>query len=94
MIVDLSVVELIENIVNMLSMMFNKPNIVIFLIFKNTDFILIFQKMILIYTDFYTDFSVDPFGSTGFCSKRQSCMRVACHLYDKLLAFCRLDYMF
>ena len=64
MTVDLSVVELIENIVNMLSMMFNKPNIVIFLIFKNTDFILIFQKIILIYTDFYTDFSVDPTGST------------------------------
>ena len=65
MIIDLSAVELIENISNMLSMMFNNPYIVIFLIFEDTDFILIFQKMILIYTDFYTDFSLDPTGSTG-----------------------------
>ena len=79
MIIDLSVVELIENILNMLSMMFNKPNIVIFLNFKDTDFILIFQKMILIYTDFYTDFSLDPAGSTEF-GKRAHVKPQACTL--------------
>ena len=59
--------------------MFNKPNIVIFFIFKDTDFILIFQKMILIYTDFYTDFSLNPTGSTALQNdvhKRMQCINV------------------